>query len=392
MPVAGLFREHRKGELLKVGEVEHPPLPLLFGIGSVVVHCEGEKAFYLRVKVGDVLPEISFGGGKKPQELLDAVLVFLPGGGNPVFEHAVKAPDRGHTPEGAEGERLPKIVPAFALAPGKKPFQDEYIVPEHRAVGLGAVFGAAFEHILGGGDAAPEHGLGVAEEDFAPDGFGNGYFRVVHLRLFREPVLIVGQGADKTVESEHRFAEPGVASPAAEGLGKLKEGFVPLPVAAFEGFLHGFGGNRLRLPVVGDPHVRGEPEDAEVFAYHVKAEGVYGADMSTLHQKLLAGETGVLRLLCGKLRKGGAYAAFHLRRSKVREGHDKEPVRVNGALRVREHSYHALDEDGGFAAARGGGNQEVSAQRGYCRKLFRVPVFIRHRARPLSPFYKIRRL
>ena len=245
-------------------------------------------------------------------------------------------------------------------------------------------------HIFCLGNAVPEHGFRPFKNYSAPGGVLHRNFRVIHGGFLRKPVVITRYAAYVLIKLEHSLLKLGIVSARAESFRKLAKIRVVFRVCVFKSFLDCGGGNRGFFLLVHGAKIRRKPKGTEAFPHNVKAEGGYGRNMSTFHQKLLAAQAPVVGALLNKLRKGGVYAGFHFRRRQIRKSNSQNAVCVHRIFLPGEHTDYALHQNRGFAAACGGGNKQVAAECGNRFKLLFVPFTLCHSRRLLRFFYKIR--
>ena len=78
---------------------------------------------------------------------------------------------------------------------------------------------------------------------------------------------------------------------------------------------------------------------------------MHGRDLCSVHEKQLAAQARIVRVLRHCLAQRAADALAHLRRRRVGEGHEQQTVDVHRVIRVGQSREHALDQHRGLARA-----------------------------------------
>ena len=109
----------------------------------------------------------------------------------------------------------------------------------------------------------------------------------------------------------------------------------------------------------------------EMLLHKMQTEGIHRADGGALQPQLLAAQVAVAGVGAYLLRKAGRNVSAQLGRRRIREGHDKQAVSVDGVRRVSDEADDALDQNAGLAGTGRRRDQQTAAPRRDRRRLRR---------------------
>ena len=187
----------------------------------------------------------------------------------------------------------------------------------------------------------------------------------------------VRAAGEHVVEVEDHVAAVGVFA-LGVGFEEVGEGGVVGLVAAGEEVVEDVFAEEAALFIVEEIEAGVEGGFVEMLAEDAGAEGVEGGDAGAFDECGLAAEPGALGWgvgFGGVVAQGEADTGAHFGGGGVGEGEDEEvfDTAFFGGGISRDEECAALCEDGGFAGACGGGDEEVAADVAHCGALLGGP-------------------